>query len=323
MTSSFSRRRRALVLMAGALPLLAMAQGASYPNKPIRVVVPFGAGSSPDVIMRLMSEPMSKALGQPIVVENRAGASTIIGAQSVAGAPGDGYALLYTVNNTTSINPYVYKTLPYKPQDFVPVVRVLSVPYVLVTSPQSPYKTLAELMAAAKAKPDTLTYASYGIGQGTHVAMARMLNMAGATMVHVPYKDSALTDLMAARVVTAFDPSTTTIPYIKAGKLHALAVSGPKRIEALPDVPTVGETFPGFVGDSWHGLLAPKGTPPDVVNKVNAVAQTIIASAGFQARLKDLGLVPAGGTPADFSQFLKDDAQGWSKVVRDNNIRAE
>jgi len=323
MTFYCPSRRHALMLLAGTLPLLAMAQGASYPNKPIRVVVPFGAGSSPDVIMRLMSEPMSKALGQPIVVENRAGASTIIGAQSVASAPGDGYALLYTVNNTTSINPYVYKTLPYKPEDFVPVVRVLSVPYVLVTSPQSPYKTLAQLMAAARAKPDTLTYASYGIGQGTHVAMARMLNMAGATMVHVPYKDSALTDLMAARVVTAFDPSTTTIPYIQAGKLHALAVSGPKRIEALPDVPTVGETFPGFVGDSWHGLLAPKGTPPDVVNKVNAVAQTIIASAGFQARLKDLGLVPAGGTPADFRQFLKDDAQGWAKVVRDNNIRAE
>ena len=323
MTFYCPSRRHALMLLAGALPLLAMAQGASYPSKPIRVVVPFGAGSSPDVIMRLMSEPMSKALGQPIVVENRAGASTIIGAQSVASAPGDGYALLYTVNNTTSINPYVYKTLPYKPEDFVPVVRVLSVPYVLVTSPQSPYKTLAQLMAAARAKPDTLTYASYGIGQGTHVAMARMLNMAGATMVHVPYKDSALTDLMAARVVTAFDPSTTTIPYIQAGKLHALAVSGPKRIEALPDVPTVGETFPGFVGDSWHGLLAPKGTPPDVVNKVNAVAQTIIASAGFQARLKDLGLVPAGGTPADFRQFLKDDAQGWAKVVRDNHIRAE
>lgn len=323
MTSFFPRRRHALVLMAGALPLLAMAQAASYPSKPIRVVVPFGAGSSPDVIMRLMSEPMAKALGQPIVVENRAGASTIIGAQSVANAPADGYSLLYTVNNTTSINPYVYKTLPYKPQDFVPVVRVLSVPYVLVTSPQSPYKTLADLMAAAKARPDTLTYASYGIGQGTHVAMARMLNMASATMVHVPYKDSALTDLMAARVVTAFDPSTTTIPYIKAGKLHALAVSGPQRIEALPDVPTVGETFPGFVGDSWHGLLAPKGTPAEVVTKVNAVAQTIIASAGFQARLKDLGLVPAGGSPEDFRKFLKEDAQGWAKVVRDNNIRAE
>lgn len=323
MTSFFPRRRHALVLMAGALPLMALAQASSYPSKPIRVVVPFGAGSSPDVIMRLMSEPMAKALGQPIVVENRAGASTIIGAQSVATAPGDGYSLLYTVNNTTSINPYVYKTLPYKPEDFVPVVRVLSVPYVLVTSPQSPYKTLAGLMAAAKAKPDTLTYASYGIGQGTHVAMARMLNMAGATMVHVPYKDSALTDLMAARVVTAFDPSTTTIPYIMAGKLHALAVSGPKRIEALPDVPTVGETFPGFVGDSWHGLLAPKGTPAEVVSKINAVAQTIIASAGFQARLKDLGLVPAGGTPEDFRKFLREDAQGWAKVVRDNNIRAE
>lgn len=317
-------RRQVLALAAAALPLAAWAQGGgSFPSKPIRIVVPFGAGSSPDVIVRLMGDPLSKALGQPVVIDNRAGASTIIGAQNVATSPGDGHTLLYTVNNTTSINPYVYKSLPYKSDDFVPVARVLSVPYVLLTASQSPHKTLADLIAAAKNSPGALSYGSYGIGQGTHVAMARLLNMAGANMLHVPYKDSAIPDLMAERIATTFEPSTTAIGQVKSGKLRALAISGPKRIEALPDVPTVGETFAGFVGDSWHCLLAPKGTPADVVGKINAAVQSIVASAAFQARLRELGLVPAGGSPEEFRQFLKEDAQGWAKVVRDNDIRAE
>lgn len=306
----------------GLVPLAANGQSA-FPGKPIRIVVPFGAGSSPDVIVRLMSEPMAKALGQPVVVENKAGASTIIGAQAVATAPGDGYTLLYTVNNTTSINPYVYKSLPYKPEDFLPVVRVLSVPYVVVTPAQSPYKTLADLVAAAKANPDKLNYASYGIGQGTHVAMVRLLNAAGVEMTHVPYKDSATTDLMAGRITTMMEPTTTAIPNIQAGKLRALAVTGPQRVESLPEVPAVNETFKGFVGDSWHGLLAPKGTPAAVVTRLNDVARTIIASPDFQRRLKELGLVPAGGSPADFQKFLNEDAQAWAKVVRDNHIKVD
>lgn len=311
----------AATALAG-LPVAADAQSA-YPSKPVRIIVPFGPGSSPDVIVRLMSEPLSKGLGQPVVIENKAGASTIIGAQVVANAPGDGHTLLYTVNNTTSINPYVYKSLPYKPAEFVPVVRVLSVPYVLVTSPQSNYKTLSELLAAAKASPGQLSYASYGVGQGTHVAMVRLLNAAGVDMVHVPYKDSGISDLIAGRINVTFEPTTTAIPYISSGKLRGLAVSGPKRVEALPDVPAVNESFKGFVGDSWHGLLAPKGTSPDVVAKINGLAQTIIASADFQRRLKELGLVPAGGTPADFKKFLDEDAKAWSKVVRDNDIKVD
>lgn len=323
-------RRRACTALAAfaafatcaALPFAAQAQ-AAFPSKPVRIVVPFGAGSSPDVIARLMSEPLAKSLGQPVVIENKAGASTIIGAQAVATAPGDGHTLLYTVNNTTSINPYVYRTLPYKAEDFVPVVRVLSVPYVLVTATDAPVKTLAELLAAAKASPGRLNYASYGIGQGTHVAMARLLNAAGVSMVHVPYKDSAMSDLMAGLVNVTFEPTTTAIPYIKAGKLRGLAVSGPGRVEALPEVPAVSETFAGFVGDSWHGLLAPKGTPPEVVAKINGLAQKIIAAEDFQRRLKDLGLVPAGGTPADFQKFLAEDARAWAKVVRDNAIKVD
>ncbi|MFT3815982.1 MAG: tripartite tricarboxylate transporter substrate binding protein [Acidovorax sp.] len=317
-------RGSALAVFAAAalVPQAASAQGA-YPIKPIRVVLAGSAGTSPDVIMRLLGEPMSKALGQPVVIDNKPGASTIIAAQAVATAPGDGYTLLYTVNNTTSINPYIYKSLPYKPEDFVPVIRVLSVPYVVIASAQSPYKTLGDLLAAAKANPSQLNYGSYGIGQGTHVAMAQLLNAAGADMVHVPYRSSAIPDLMAGLITTIMEPTTTTIPNVQAGKIRALAVTGSKRVEVLPDVPTVAETYKGFVGDSWQGLLAPKGTPPAMVNKINETAQKIIATPEFQKRLKDFGLVPAGGTPADFQQFLREDAQAWSKVVRDNNIQAD
>lgn len=312
----------AVALVIGTTPASTFAQN-PFPTKPIRIIVPFGAGSSPDITARLLGERLAKGLGQPVIIENKAGASTIIGAQTVAMAPADGYTLLYAVNNTISINPYVYKTLPYKAEEFVPVVRVLSVPYVLVTSAQSPYKTLSELMKAAKAQPGKMSYASFGVGQGSHVAMARLLNAAGATMIHVPYSGPALPDVINGLVDVVLEPSTTAIPNIKAGRIRALAVSGPQRVVSLPDVPAVNETFAGFVGDSWHGVVAPKGTPRDVVEKLNVLSQQIIAGEDFQKRLIDLGLVPAGGSPADFQNFLAEDARAWSKVVKDNGIKAE
>ncbi len=182
---------------------------------------------------------------------------------------------------------------------------------------------MADLLAAAKANPGKLNYASYGIGQGTHVAMVQLLNAAGVEMNHVPYKSSALVDLTSGAIATVLDPTTTSIPYVQGGKARALAVTGPKRVEGLPDVPAVNETFKGFLGDSWHGVLAPKGTPPAVVTRLSEEFQKIVATPDFQRRLKELGLVPAGGTPADFQKFLKEDAQNWSKVVRDNNIKVE
>lgn len=318
------RRRRLAcsALLAGlALPQVAWAQ--AYPGKPIRVVVPFGPGSSPDVIARYWGEKIARATDQPVIVENKPGASTIIGAQAVAAAPADGYTLLYTVNNTTSINPYIYKSLPYKPDDLLPVVRILSVPYVLVVSAGSPVRTTQDLINAAKSNPGKMNYASYGIGQGTHVAMARFLNSAGVSMTHVPYRDGGIADLIAGSVDTSFEPSTTAIPQIRGGKLRALAVSGPKRVDVLPEVPTVGETVPGFVGDSWHGVFVPKGTPQDVVAKLSSLSQAIIASEDFRRRLNEYGLIPAGGTPADFRKFLAEDANAWAKVVKDNNITVE
>ena len=307
-----------------ALPSLSLAQAqAKYPAKPIRVVLPFPAGTSPDVIVRLWADRLSKAEEQPVVVENKPGAATIIGAQAVATAPADGYTLLYTVNNTLSINPYVFDKLPYKAEDFVPVIRILTVPYLLLVPADSPFKTLKDLIAAAKATPGKLSYGSFGIGQGTHVAMARLLNEADVSAIHVPY-NAPQPDLIAGRIDMLIDAPTTALPLIKGGKIRALAVMGTKRLDTLPDVPTVAETLPGFMAESWHGILAPKGTPPEVIATLSRVSQRIVGAEDFRAKLHDYGLVPAGpNTPEDFRKYLVEDARIWSKVIRDNNIKVQ
>ena len=325
MTSTRISRRTAIgmagVWMAAATG--AVRAQAPYPARPVKLIVPFPAGTSPDVIARLWGDEFTRATGQPVVVENRSGASTIIAAQAAANAPADGYTLLWTVNNTFSINPYVYKKLPYKAEDFVPVTRILSVPYVLVISNESRIRSLQDLVREAKARPDAMTYASAGIGQGTHVAMARWLNQAGIAMTHVPYKDYFLPDVIAQRVDVALDASTGAIPQVKAGKVRALGVTSPQRIEALPDVPAIAELFPGFVGDSWHGIFAPRGTPPQVLANLLAQSQRIVSGAEFRAKLQGYGLTPVGEPPEVFQRFLDEDARAWAKVVKDNRIAAE
>lgn len=301
-----------------AIPGWASAQ-ARYPSRPLRIVVPFPAGTSPDVIARMLADRITKASGQPVIVENRAGANTIIGTQAVGAAPADGYTMLYTVNSF-SINPLIYRKLPYRVEDFVPVTRILSVPYVLVVPPTLNVRSLPELIREAKARPGTLTYASAGIGNGTHVGMARLLNEAGISMVHVPYNSSPLADLLAGRVHAFFDPTTTALAQIKAGKLVPLAVSSAARIESLPDVPAVAESFPGFAGDSWHGILVRRGTPDDALSALGALLRTIVETPEFRTTLRDYGLTPAGGSQADFQRFLAEDSRAWAKVVKDNNI---
>lgn len=291
-----------------------------YPNRAIRLVVPFPAGTSPDVMARLWADSFQKNAGQPVIVDNRAGASTIIATQLVGSAPNDGYTLLWTVNNTFSINPYVYQKLPYKTEDFIPITRILSVPYVLVVSGQSRLRNLDDLIQEARAKPGTLTYASAGIGTGLHVAMARFLNAAGISMVHVPYKDYFATDLIAQRIDVAFDATTTSLQQIQAGKYRALAITSTKRIESLPDVPAIAETYPGFIGDSWHGIFARKGTPESAIAYLESHSRRIVETPAFQASLRGYGLTPVDGSASSFQAFLKEDARAWEKVVRDNKI---
>lgn len=320
--SVVSRRTAVAATMLLSLAPQAWAQ-ASYPDKPIKVIVPFGAGTSPDLIARLWGDRLSKLVGQPVVVDNRPGAASIVGAQAVTSSSADGYTLLYTVANTISINPYIYKSLAYKVEDLQPVGHILSVPLVLVVSGKSPYKSIQDLVAAAKAKPGALNYATYGNGTSMHVAMGRFMTAAGISMEHVPYKDGAINDVVAGVVDVSFEPSTTAVGNLKAGKLRALGISSPKPVAALPGVAPIANTYPGFTADSWHGVFTRKGTPAPVVKKLNALTQQILESEEFRTRLTDLGLVPEGGTVAEFEKFLADDSVAWSAVVKNHNIKAD
>lgn len=309
---------------AGALTLSPALQAqARYPSRPIKLIVPFPAGTSPDVIARLWGERFSKLAGQPVVVDNRPGAGTLIGAQAAAAAAPDGHTLFWTVNNTLSINPFIYKKLPYSADDFVPITRILSVPFVLMVAADSPYKTLDDLVRAAKAAPGKLTYASAGVGTSLHVVMAYLMNQAGIQLTHVPYKDYYIPDVAAGRIDVALDASTTTIGQLKGGKLRALGITSAQRVEALKDIPPIAERFPGFVGESWHGVFAPKGTSEAVVETVVAHSQQIVQSPEFRGLLTGYGLVPDGSAPAAFRRFLAEDAKGWARVVQDNRITVE
>lgn len=325
MSFNISLPRRRLLLGSTATllsPLLTHAQPA-YPSKPVRVIVPFPAGVSPDVVARQWAERFGKLTGQPVVVENKPGASSIIATQASAVAPADGTSLLWTVNNTFSINPYVFRKLPYKAEDFTPVTQVLAVPYVLLVGADAPWRTLDDLLRDAKARPGTLTYASGGIGTGLHVGMARLLNTAGVSMLHVPYKDAFMPDVIGRRIDVGVDASTTAIGQIKGGRVRALAVTSAKRLEMLPEVPAVAESFPGFVGDSWQGIFVPRDTPEATVQAIAALSNRIVESAEFRAVLRDYGLPPVGSTPAAFKVFLAEDARGWAKVVKDNQISVD
>ncbi len=315
---------RPLLLAAAVLASSLVTAQPAYPNKPIRVVVPFPAGSSPDVIARFLGEKLAKAGGQPVVIDNRPGASTIIGAQSVATAPADGYTLLYTVGSTLSLNPYIYKTLPYKTEDFIGVSKVVVPSLVLVTSANAPYKTMKDLVDAAKANPGKLNYASYGIGQTTHVLMVRFLDDTGASMTHVPYKDGGITDIVSGTITASFEPVTTAIPLINGGRLKGLAITSPERVPQLPSVPTVAESIPGFTAESYHGIMAPKGTPAAVVDRIAALSKVIIQSNEFRQRVGELGLQPAASdSPSEFQKYMVDDAKIWAKVVKEHNIKVD
>ncbi|TMG89712.1 MAG: tripartite tricarboxylate transporter substrate binding protein [Betaproteobacteria bacterium] len=314
-----------------ALSMLAMfwtstAMGQGYPNKPVHVVVPFTAGSATDILARTYGQKLSEMWSQPVVVDNRPGAGGTIGAAVVAKSAPDGYTLLVH-SAAQAYNPSIYPSLPYDTvKDFIDIVPLGGQPNVLVVAPSSGIKTVGELIAQAKQKPGQLNFGSAGTGSGTHINGEKFKLAAGIDVVHIPYKGTpeALTDTIAGRVTYFFSPISAALPFVRDGKLVALAVSTAKRSSALPNVPTVAEAgLPGFDYSLWVGLFAPAGTPADVIDKIARDVRTVAQSADVKERFAALGAEPMPMTPSEFKQFVDTEIAESAKVVKAAGIKAQ
>ncbi len=319
-------RRRFLQLATGAVALPAGARLAvadTYPSRPVRIVVGFPGGAATDIVARLISDPLSQRLGQQVIVDNRPGAGSNIGADVAAHATPDGYTLLaMTVTNT--VNATLYQGLNFDiVRDLAPVVGTFRSPLVMVVTPSVPAKTLAEFIAYAKANPGKINYASLGPGSAPHINGELFKMTAGVDLVHVPYRGNPMADLLSGQVQMFFSPVPLVIGYIKAGTVRALAVSGAKRVEALPEVPTVAEVVPGYETYIWHGIAAPKGTPADVIEKLNSEINAVLTTPKMKEQFAAQGGAPIGGSSADFAKLIAAEIDKWGKVVRTANIKPE
>ena len=319
-------RRQFLHLVAGAvaLPVLSRTSWAlDYPTRSVRIVVGFPAGTSSDIVARLIAQWLSERLGQQFVVENRPGAGTNVAAETVVQASPDGYSLVW-VTQTNAINGTLYHSLKFNfIQDIQPVAGVIRVPTVMMVNPSVPAKTVPEFIAYAKANPGKINMSSPGIGSANHVLGELFQMMAGVKLVHVPYRGSQFPDLLSGQVQITFNPLPSSLNFIQTGKLRALAVTSATRQAALPDVPTVGEFVPGYEGTAWFGIGAPKNTPKEIVDKLNQEINTGLADPKLKARLEELGGVPMSMTPADFGKFITDETEKWGKVVKFADLKVE
>ena len=316
------------VLLGALVALAAMCAFAqSYPNKPIRLVVPFPPGGTTDILARDVGQRLTEALGQPVVIDNRPGAAGNIGSEIVAKSTPDGYTLLMCTVSSPAINPSLYSKLPYDHiKDFAPVILVARVPNVLEVNPSVPVYTVTDLIKLAKEKPGQLNFASSGSGTSIHLSGELFKTMAGVNMVHVPYKGSApaVTDLVGGQVQLMFDNLPSSLQQIKGGKLRAIAVTSAQRSPALPDIPTIAESgLPGFEATSWFGVLAPAGTPAAIVNRLNAEVDKWLQSDSGKAQLFEQGALPAGGTPEEFAAYIRAETEKWAKVVKVSGAKVD
>ena len=320
---------RFIRFVAFALALIGPAVHAqtTYPAKPVRFVVPFPAGGTTDILARAVAQKLSETWGQQVIVDNRPGAAGNIGSELVARSAPDGYTLLMGTVGTHAINQSLYEKLPYDPvKDFTPVVLVAGVPNVLVVNPSVPAQSVAELIAYAKANPGKLNFASSGSGTSIHLSGELFKVLTGVQITHVPYKGSApaLTDLMGGQVQLMFDNLPSSLAFVKAGKLRALAVTSTTRAAALPDVPTMVEAgVSGFEASSWFGMLAPTGTPRDIVLRINAEVAKWLATPEAREKLAGQGAIVAGGAPEDFARHIASESAKWARVVKASGAKVE
>ncbi len=320
-------RRTALLAAAGLVGAAGHSQAQTgFPARQVQIVVPFPPGGATDLMARLLIEPMTQSLGQPVIVENRAGATGAIGAQFVARAPADGHTILMGTASVNSVLTAVRSDTGYDTlRDFAPIILVASFPNMLVVHPSVRANTIAELVALLKAQPDSHSFASSGIGSSVHLAGELFKLMTGTQMTHVPYRGSApaVTDLLAGRVQVMFDNMTTVFPFVQRGELRALGVTSLSRSSMAPNVPAIAETLQRYEATSWVGLMAPARTPDAVVNRLATDARNALAQPAIASRIRELGADVGGGTPQDFARFLEQDVAKWKRVVRDAGVRPE
>ena len=321
-------RRNFLRLAAGAVALSSVtriARAQTYPSRPVRVIVPFAPAGDTDLVARLMGQWLSERLGQQFLIENRPGAGTNIGTEAVVRAPADGYTLLLA-SPPAAINAALYEKLNFNfIRDIAPVASVIRAPFVMEVNPPVPAKTAAEFIAYAKSNPGKISMASAGVGSGPHVAGELFKMMAGLNIIHVPYRGQgpALTDLIGGQVQLYFAGIPSSIQYIRAGTLRALALTTQARSEVLPDIPTLSDVLPGYEASFWAGFCAPKNTAAEIVNKLNNEINAGLADPKIKARLADLAATPLPGSPADFGRLIADESEKWGKVVKFAGIKPE
>jgi tripartite-type tricarboxylate transporter receptor subunit TctC len=314
-----------LAASAVAMPFAShVARAQAYPTRPVRLIEGFGAGSAPDVLARLIGQSLSEQLGQSFVVENRSGANSNIATDAVARASPDGYTLLL-ITSANAINATLYDKLNYNfIRDIVPIASIVRVPLVMEVHPSVPARTVAEFIAYAKANPGKINMASAATGGLTHVAGELFKMMAGVDLFHVPYRGAQVFPaLLAGEAQVYVGPLLSSIGYVRAGNLRALAVTTTTRSPVLPDTPALSETLPGYEASTWYGIGAPKNTPAEIIKRLNTQVNASLADANFQARLANLGATVLPGSPADFAKLIADETEKWGKVIRTVNIKAE
>jgi tripartite-type tricarboxylate transporter receptor subunit TctC len=317
--------RRTLLALAACAATFGVQAAPAWPEKPVRIVVPFAAGGTSDILARLLADKLQVELKQTVLVENKAGAGGVIGADSVAKSAPDGYTFLLGTIASHAINPVLQPKMPYDAaKDFAPVILLGSISNVLLVGTEQPYKNVKELIAAAKAKPGDITFASAGQGSSQHMSGETFKLLTGAELTHVPYKGSApaIQDVIGNQIPMSFETVTVALPFVQSGKVRALAVTSAKRSIAMPDVPTLQEAgVPGFDVASWQAFYAPAGTPPAIVKRMNAEVAKIIAMPEVKARMEGLGLQFNPNTPEQFATFGRGELVKWAKIVKDGNVK--
>ncbi len=304
----------------------AAAQAQSYPVRPVKIVVAFSPGGGTDIVARVLGQKLTEMWGQQVIVENRAGASGTIGTEYAARSAPDGYTLFMGTLGNLSVNKHLYTKMTVDPiRDFAPITKVVDVYFVLVAHPSVPAKTVAELIALAKSKPGFVTYGTSGPGGAPHLAAELLKRTAGIDMTHIPYKASAQSfqDLLGGQVMITMDSQIQALPYIRDGRLRALGVLSAKRVASLPDVPTIGETVPGYELTNWFGLVAPAATPKDLLAKISTDVHKALQDQGLRDKVTALSAAVVGDSPEHFGATMRADSEKWARIIREANIKAE